>query len=432
MPELRSDFEALVRIPSVAFEGFDQNKVDEAGDEVEKLFARLGLSIQRPAIRDAKPAVFGARQAASGMPTVLLYAHYDVQPPGEDTAWSSPPFEPTERGGRLYGRGTADNKSGVIMHLGAIKALGDCGVGIKVLIEGQEENGMGGIEEFVLANGEMLKSDVIVVGDVGNYALGVPTLTTSLRGMAALDVEVETLQGEVHSGMFGGVAPDAYIALTRMLASLHDEAGDVAVAGLSRYDYQGADYDESAYRTDAGVLDGVGLIGTGTVAERLYGRASITVIGVDVPPVEGSANALIPRTRARVSIRLAPGQDPAEAQKAVKAHLESAAPWDVKVTVTLGILGEGFLAKTDGPGYASAETAMKGAYGKDTVFYGQGGSIPLVSAFLEAVPGAELIMWGTEEPQCKIHAPNESVDLAELERCIVAEALFIAGMAEKG
>jgi acetylornithine deacetylase/succinyl-diaminopimelate desuccinylase-like protein len=250
--------------------------------------------------------------------------------------------------------------------------------------------------------------------------------------MAALDVEVETLQGEVHSGMFGGVAPDAYIALTRMLASLHDEAGDVAVAGLVRYDYQGADYDESAYRRDAGVLDGVGLIGTGTVAQRLYGRASITVIGVDVPPVEGAANALIPRARARVSVRLAPGQDPAEAQKAVKAHLESAAPWDVKVTVTLGIVGEGFLAKTDGPGYASAEAAMKAAYGKDTMFYGQGGSIPLVSAFLEAVPGAELIMWGAEEPQCKIHAPNESVDLGELERCIVAEALFIAGMAEKG
>src|SRR5665811_262083 len=217
-------------------------------------------------IARAPQAVYGARPAQPGAATVLLYAHYDVQPAGEGSAWTSPPFEPTERAGRLYGRGVADDKSGIIMHAGALLALGaDCPVGVKVLIEGQEENGQGGIDEFVKANAELLKADVIVISDVGNYSIGVPTLTTSLRGMAALDVEVETLEGAVHSGMFGGPGPDALIALTRMIATLHDADGTVAVKGLDVIDYDGAPYDEAAFRKDAGVLPGVDLIGAGSI-----------------------------------------------------------------------------------------------------------------------------------------------------------------------
>ena len=270
-----------------------------------------------------------------------------------------------------------------------------------------------------------------MVSDVGNYALGVPTLTTSLRGMAACDIEVETLEGAVHSGMFGGPAPDSLIALCRMVATLHDDKGDVAVKGLATREYDGAEYDEAAFRADAGVLPGVGLIGSGSIGRRLYGKPSISVIGIDAPAVDGAANALIPRARARVSVRLAPGQEPADAQKAVEDHLEAAAPWNVRVKVKPGTTGEGFLAKTDGPAYAAATTAMAAAYGKDVVHYGEGGSIPLVAAFLGAIPGAEMILWGAEEPQCKIHAPNESVDLGELERCTLAEALFISGMCEQ-
>jgi acetylornithine deacetylase/succinyl-diaminopimelate desuccinylase-like protein len=354
-----------------------------------------------------------------------------VQPAGEDSAWTSPPFEPTARAGRLYGRGAADDKSGIIMHAGALLALGaDCPVGVKVLIEGQEENGQGGIEEFVKANAELLKADVIVISDVGNYSIGVPTLATSLRGMAALDVEVETLEGAVHSGMFGGPAPDALVALTRMIATLHDADGTVAVKELDVIEYDGAPYDEAAFRNDAGVLPGVDLIGSGSIADRLYGRPSINVIGIDAPLVDGAANALIPKARARVSVRLAPSQDPAEAQGVVAKHLEAAAPWHVKVKVTPGTVGEGFLAKTDGPAYAAATDAMAAAFQKDVVHYGEGGSIPLVAGFLEAQPTAEMILWGCLEPQCKVHAPNESVDLAEVERCVLAEALFIAGMAD--
>ena len=433
MPGLRADLERLVRLPSVAFEDFPEEPVKRAGAAVAELMKKAGLpEVRLVDIARAPQTVFGARPAQPGAPTVLLYAHYDVQPAGEDSAWTSPPFEPTERDGRLYGRGASDDKSGIIMHAGALLALGaDCPVGVKVLIEGQEENGQGGIEEFVKANAELLKSDVIVISDLGNYSIGVPTLTTSLRGMAALDVEVETLEGAVHSGMFGGPAPDALIALTRMIATLHDADGTVAVKGLDVIEYDGAEYDESAFRKDAGVPPGVDLIGTGSIADRLYGRPSINVIGIDAPLVDGAANALIPKARARVSVRLAPSQDPAEAQGVVAKHLEAAAPWHVKVKVTPRTVGEGFLAKTDGPAYAAATDAMAAAFQKDVVHYGEGGSIPLVAGFLEAQPTAEMILWGCLEPQCKVHAPNESVDLAEVEHCVLAEALFIAGMAEK-
>ena len=433
VPGLRADLEKLVRLPSVAFDDFPDEPVTQAGEAVAELMKKAGLpEVRMVDVARAPQAVYGARPAQPGAPTVLLYAHYDVQPAGEDSAWTSPPFEPTERAGRLYGRGAADDKSGIIMHAGALLALGpDCRAGVKVLIEGQEENGQGGIEEFVKANAELLKADVIVISDVGNYSLGVPTLTTSLRGTAALDVEVETLEGAVHSGMFGGPAPDALIALTRMIATLHDADGTVAVKGLDVVEYDGADYDEAAFRKDAGVLPGVDLVGAGSIAQRLYGRPAINVIGIDAPVVDGAANALIPKARARVSVRLAPGQDPAEAQRVVAGHLEAVAPWHVKVKVTPGGVGEGFLARTDGPAYAAATEAMAAAFQKDVVHYGEGGSIPLVAAFLAAQPAAEMILWGCEEPQCKIHAPNESVDLAEVERCVLAEALFIARMAEK-
>ena len=431
MPRLTEELRQLVRLPSVSFPGFPTAPVEQTGAAVARLLTEAGLpDVRMLDVPRAPQAVFGERPAQPGAPTVLLYAHYDVQPAGPEDAWTSPPFTPTERGGRLYGRGAADDKSGIVMHAGALLALGDgCRVGVKVLIEGQEEADGDGMEEFVKAHTELLHADVIVVADLGNFALGVPTLTTSLRGVAACDVEVETLNGAVHSGMFGGPAPDALIALSRMIATLHDDKGDVAVKGLSTVAYEGAAYDEAAYRADAGVLDGVNLIGSGTIADRLYGKPSVNVLGIDAPRVDGAANALIPRARARVSVRLAPGQEPAGALEAVGAHLEAAAPWNVRGKVTAVGVGEGFVARTDGPAFAAATKAMAAAYGKDVVRYGEGGSIPLVAAFRAALPQAEVILWGAEEPQCRIHAPDESVDLGELERCIVAEALFIAGMA---
>ena len=276
---------------------------------------------------------------------------------------------------------------------------------------------------------DLVAADAIVIADSGNLSLGMPTLTTSLRGAAAVDVTVQTLAGPVHSGSFGGAAPDALVALCRIIATLHDEAGSVAVEGLDRIAYAGADYVESAYRTDAGVLSGVQLIGVGSIADRLFASPSINVIGIDAPPTDGALNALVPRARARISVRLAPGQDPAEALRLVERHVRAAAPWGVRVTVTPNGTGEGFLARTDGPAFAAAADALHAAFGRDVVHYGQGGSIPLVAALKRIVPGAEMILWGAEEPLCKIHAPDESVDLGELQRMVLAEALFLAELA---
>jgi acetylornithine deacetylase/succinyl-diaminopimelate desuccinylase-like protein len=431
MPQLRADLARLVRLPSVAFEGYPEEPVRLAAAAVADLLRTAGMPhVDLLEIPGGPPVVYAARPAAPGAPTVLLYAHYDVQPADDASAWTSSPFEPTERAGRLYGRGAADDKSGIVMHTGALQALGaDRRVGVKVLIEGQEEIGCGSLDDVVLRHPELVAADAVVIADSGNHSLGVPTLTTSLRGMVAVDVTVETLAGPVHSGSFGGAAPDALVALCRIIATLHDEAGDVAVEDLDRHAYAGAGYEESAYRTHAGVLPGVELIGGADIADRLFARPSINVIGIDAPAVDGALNALVPRVRARLSVRLAPGQDPAAALRLVEQHLRSLAPWGARVTVTPVNTGEGFLARTDGPAYAAAAGALRAAFGRDVVQYGQGGSIPLVAAFQRAAPGAEIILWGTLEPLCKMHAPDESVDLGELQRMVLAEALFLAALA---
>jgi acetylornithine deacetylase/succinyl-diaminopimelate desuccinylase-like protein len=429
MDAARDELAALVRIPSVAFAGFPEEPVRRAAAAVLDLVRGVGIDARLVDVPGSPPAVFGERPARPGAPTVLLYAHYDVQPAGPDAAWASPAFEPVERDGRLFGRGAADDKAGVVMHVAALRALGaDCTVGVKVLIEGAEEVGGGGIEEFVAANAAALAADAIVVADAGNAALGEPTLTTSLRGMAKLLVTVTTLSAPVHSGSYGGPAPDALVALVRLLASLHSPAGDVAVEGLIADAYDGAAEDELAFRGDAGVLAGVDLPGTGSLAERLYVRPAITIIGLDAPAVEGAANAVVPTARAMVSVRLAPGQDPARAKAAVTAHLRALAPWNVRLEIADAGGGEGFLARTDGPAYAAATRALGLAFGRPVVRCGQGGSIPLVAAFRRAVPGAEIILWGPEEPRSRIHGPDESVDVDELARCVLAETLFLADL----
>ena len=430
MPAARADLERLVAIPSVAFDGSPAEPLRRAAEAVVDLLRAAGLDAVRLLdVPRSPPAVLAERPAAPGAPTVLLYAHYDVQPAGSDEDWTSPPFTPVEREGRLYGRGAADDKSGIVMHAAALRALGaDARVGVKVLIEGAEETGLGGLEELVRDQPELAAADAIVIADAGNHALGRPTLTTSLRGTAKILVEVRTLAGPVHSGTYGGPAPDALTALIAMLATLHDAAGNVAVPGLDAVPYGGASYDEPAFRRDAGVLAGVALAGSGPIAEQLFSRPAITVIGIDAPAVDGAANAVVPRARAAVSVRVPPGRDPGAARDAVVRHLQAAAPWRSVLVFTDAGGGEGFLARTDGPACAAAARALEIAFGRPASHFGQGGSIPLVAAFHEAAPGAEMILWGAEEPRARIHAPDESVDLAELERCILAEALFLAAL----
>lgn len=431
MPEVRADLEKLVRIPSVSLPGFDNKPVrDMAGAVVDVLKAAGVENARLVEVEGGNPMVFGEIEGPAGSPTVLLYAHYDVQPPGSDDEWESPPFEPTERNGRLYGRGAADDKSGIAMHAGALKVFGGKPpVGIKVVIEGEEETDSH-LDGYVLENPEPFQADVIIMSDIGNWKVGEPTLTTGLRGLAVCDVEVRTLKGEVHSGMFGGPAPDALLVLIKLLSKLHDEKGNLAVKGFVHKEWDGFDYPEDIYRETSGLLAEVPLVGEGSISDRLWANASVTVLGLDAPAVEGAPNTLIPRAKAVVSMRVPPDMDAVKARGLLADYLRSSAPWGVEVNVTEGQSGPGFLAETGGRAYTAAKRAMKEAYGKDAVLMGQGGSAPLISNLATVAPRAEIIMWGAEDTAAAIHSPNESVDLAELERCVLAEALLLEYLSE--
>ena len=429
MPGVRADLERLVRIPGCAFDGFPREDIDRAATEVERILRDAGYPTVTRIEPGGSPAVYAEAPGPAGSPTVLLYAHYDVQPAGDLAAWHSDPWEPTERDGRLYGRGAADDKSGVVIHAALMRAFGGrppCTV--KVIVEGEEEWG-GPFEEYPRANPALFDADAIVVADVGNLRIGEPTFTTALRGMAEAYLEIRTLEGPVHSGMFGGPAPDALMALITALASLRDENGDCAVEGVGGFDWQGADYPEDVFRSVAGVVDGQPLTGTRSIASRLCSRPVANVVGIDAPAVDGAINAVIPWARAKVSLRLPPGVDPEAAQERLIAHLRAHVPWGVAAEVTPGRPGNGIAVDTTGPAYAAARRAMRAAYGRDAVEIGAGGSIPLLDELRAAVPRAELLLFGAQDPLARIHAPNESVDLAELERSVLAETLFVAELA---
>jgi acetylornithine deacetylase/succinyl-diaminopimelate desuccinylase-like protein len=434
MPAVRADLERLVRIPSIAFEGFPEEPVRDAADATAAIVSAAGLGgVRLLDVPGSPPAVYGELPAPPGAPTVLLYAHYDVQPAGPEDAWLSPPFEPTERDGRLYGRGAADDKSGIAMHSATLRALTASGapaLGIKVVVEGEEETGGGNFERFVEREPELFAADAIVVADSGNWKIGEPTLTTTLRGLAELYVEVATLERPVHSGLFGGAVPDAFVALTRMLATLHDDRGDIAVPGLRGREWDGLPVDPDELRANAGVLDGVELIGSGSIASHLYTRPSLTWIGLDgVPTIETAANAIVPRARAKLSLRVAPGDDPVASRHEIMRHLESVVPWGAQLTLTEGAIAHGFAASEGGPAYQAAAAALEDAYGKPAVKVGSGGSIPLVTTLAQAVPQAEIIVWGAQDEAAAIHSANESVDLAELERAALAQALLVERLA---
>ncbi|MFD8686433.1 dipeptidase [Streptomyces sp. NPDC059651] len=430
MPRARADLSELVSIPSVADpRQYPPEECRRAAQWVADAFTEAGLhDVHLVETPDGSNAVIGHRPPPPGAPTVLLYCHYDVQPPLDDEAWTTPPFTLTERDGRWYGRGTADCKGNIVMHLTALRALGDdLPVGLKFVAEGSEEQGTGGLEEYVAAHRELFTADALLVCDTGNAAVGVGTATTSLRGLVNVVVTVDTLAGEVHSGMFGGPAPDALAALIQLLSTLRDpESGATRIEGLDASDtWEGAGYDEEQFRTDAGVLDGVPLTGTGSVADRLWARPAVTVLGIDCPPVVGSAAAVPATARARVSLRIPPGTDAAAARTALTGHLTTGAPWGVRVKVEPESAGSPFRAATDGAAYGALGRAMHAVYGKPMTYLGQGGSIPLCNVLADAYPTAEIILMGVEEPQCLIHAPNESVDPTEIQHMAQVEALFL-------
>lgn len=429
MPTAREELAALVAMRSVADpRQFPPDECRRAAEWVKDAFVSAGVShVELVDTSDGSAAVVGHQPGPEGAPTVLLYCHYDVQPPGDQNLWQSDPFTLTERDGRWYGRGASDCKGNLVMHLLALRALGaPFPVGIRIVAEGSEEMGTGGLENLVEERPELFAADMILIADTGNAEVGRPTVTTTLRGIANVVVHVETMAGEVHSGMYGGPAPDALAALVQMLSTLRDEDGNTTVSGLpSDGEWTGVDYPEDRFRSDAGVLDGVRLAGTGRVADAVWARPALTILGIDCPPVVGSAAAIQPRASARLNLRVPPELDPLRAQDALVAHLEAAAPWGARVTVERESIGAPFRAKTDGPGYTALGEAMAEAYEKPLGSVGQGGSIPLCNVLAQVFPHAEIALFGVEEPRCLIHAPNESVDPSEIANLAVAEALFL-------
>ncbi|WP_141391309.1 dipeptidase [Cellulosimicrobium cellulans] len=437
-PALRADLESLVRVPSVSNAAFDQAHVAASADAVAALLRDAGMpEVQVLHARTADgtqgaPAVVARRPAPDGAPTVLLYAHHDVQPPGDAATWETDPFEPTERDGRLYGRGAADDKAGVVAHLGALRALaasteiGDLPVGVTVFVEGEEEIGSPTFLPFLTQYRDLLAADVIVVADSSNWKIGVPALTTSLRGLVDCEVEVAVLDHAVHSGMFGGPVLDAVTLLARLIATLHDDAGNVAVPGLVTAAEPTVDYAEADFRADSSLLDGAALAGEGSIAGRLWTKPAIAVIGLDAPSVAHASNTLTPRATAKLSVRLAPGQDPAAAMAALRTHLESNAPLGARVTVRDGEQGKPFLAPGDSDAMRAARWAFATSWGTDPVDIGVGGSIPFIADLLEVFPDAAILVTGVEDPDSRAHGANESVHLGELEKVVLAEALLLA------
>ena len=430
LPGVRADLERLVAIPSVSSDAAAAGHVRASAEEVARQLRAAGMpEVEVVCAAGGLPAVLARRPGPPGSRTVLLYAHHDVQPVGDPRDWASEPFTPAERDGRLYGRGAADDKAGVAVHCAALRALGDDpDVGVVVLVEGEEEIGSPTLPALLAAHRDRLAADVLVLADSTNWRVGVPALTTTLRGGVNGLVEVRTLDHAVHNGVYGGAVPDALTALARLLATLHDERGDVAVAGLARAAADPLDLTDERLRADAGVLDGVELVGSGALTARLWTAPALSVIGIDAPPTETAGMVLVPAARARLTLRIAPDDDPVAARELLVRHLEQHAPWGARVTVTAGEPVAPFRADTSGPAYAAARAAYAEAWGVAPVEIGVGGSIGFLAPFARAFPDAEVLITGVEDPDTRAHAPDESLHLGDFARACLAEALLLRAL----
>jgi acetylornithine deacetylase/succinyl-diaminopimelate desuccinylase-like protein len=433
----------LVAIPGIAWPSFDRSPLERSAEAVADLLRSAGLGDVRILASDKPdgapggPAVVARRPAAEGKPTILLYAHHDVQPQGDEALWETEPFTAVEKDGRLYGRGAADDKAGIMAHIAAYAAVSEVfgaglGLGVTFFIEGEEEAGSPTFRPFLEANRELLRADVIVVADSSNWKVGIPALTTSLRGLVDGTIEVQVLEHAVHSGMFGGPVLDAPTLLARLIATLHDDDGNVAIPGLVASDNASVDFPEADYRADASVLDGVRLAGTGSIASRLWTKPALSIIGFDAPAVDMASNTLLPKARAKFSLRLAPGQVPEEAMDAVRRHVEANAPFGAKVTFTPGESGNPFQTNTSSAAAAVAMWALGEAWGVPAVETGIGGSIPFIADLTELYPDVQILVTGVEDPDSRAHSANESLHLGDFRKAILAEALLLARLNSNG
>jgi acetylornithine deacetylase/succinyl-diaminopimelate desuccinylase-like protein len=430
---------SLVSIPGIAWDAFDASELERSSEAVAGLLRETDVFESVEILRSATPAgpmgapaVVATRAARNSKPTILLYAHHDVQPTGADDLWESEPFKTEIRNGRMYGRGAADDKAGVISHVYSIKALreltnNDFDLGLVVFIEGEEEAGSPSFENFLVENKPKLASEVIIVADSGNWTTEVPAITTTLRGLVSLEFEVSTLDHAVHSGMYGGAVPDAMLALTKILGSMWDKNGSVSISGLISENSVDLAYSEKDLRVDSGLLPSTLPIGEGGILSRLWTKPSLTLIGLDYPSVAISSNTLVPSVRAKLSLRIAPGQGPSEALEALKSHILAHNPLGAQIDFGAVELGKPFSLGESGWAKDLASRALRSAYGFDSVDIGIGGSIPFI-ADLEAVfPGVQVLVTGVEDPDSRAHSPNESLDIETLRKAIIAQTLILLG-----
>jgi acetylornithine deacetylase/succinyl-diaminopimelate desuccinylase-like protein len=431
-PRIRAELERLVRIPSVSAPGFDERQVRRSADATAAWLRRSGFEdARRLELPGSHPAVYGSVRGPAGSPRILLYAHHDVQPPGPGDLWESLPFEPSERDGRLFGRGTADDKAGIAVHMAAMRAwAGKPPLDVAVLVEGEEETGSTHLPEFLERYQSLLRADAVVIADCSNWAIGQPTLITSLRGIVDCVVDVRTLDHAVHSGKYGGPVPDALTVLCRLIATLHDTAGQVAVKGLHLGPPHAMDFPESLLRDITGLRPGVQFLGDGPLSQQIWAQPAVAVLGVDAPRVTGAAHTIVPSGRASISVRLAPGDDAGRAFQAIQEHLLSQPVWGAEVSVTRDHQGEPFAVDTSGPVFEAFRRSCADTWNCLPVEAGSGGSLPLVSALAAMYPDMALLLTGVDDPDSRAHSENESVHLGELRQCCVNEALLLGYLAD--
>ena len=434
-----AELKHLVTYPSLAFEGYERAPLEASADAVVTLLQKLGLQELQQLTEHGSdgtasgPAIIGRRPSAANKPTVLLYAHHDVQPVGDRAAWNTDPWEATEINGRIYGRGTADDKAGILVHYAAIQALeellgADHGLGLTVFIEGEEEIGSPFFSQFLSRHKELLEADTIIVADSANWSTDVPALTTSLRGLLDGVIEVTVAEHPVHSGLFGGPMLDAITVLSRIIAQLHTPDGELAIPGLEQSRWAEVVYDEDDYRSQTGAVEGLRLAGKGTLADRMWNKAALNIIGIDTKRISEASNSIVHTASAKFSLRLGPGMDPQKTMSALTNHIEAMDNFGATVKIYSGEAGKPFVVDGGAPYSRMMKQALTDAWGSEAIETGLGGSIPFVAELAAVYPEAEILLTGIEDPDTKAHAPNESLDLSVLRHAIEAEVLLLARM----
>ena len=409
----------LVRIQSISSDKNHRDQVDESAQFVQNIFADLGLNTQTIKVPGGMPAVVAHTEIDPAKKTVLLYAHHDVQPVGDETLWNTEPFEPQVIDGRLFGRGSGDNKSGVVVHYHVVKQLLDeLPVNLKIFIEGEEEIGSPTMTEFINQNRDALESDVIIIADSGNVRIGTPTITTTLRGLVDAIIEVDQPMRPIHSGVGGGVVPDAFLVLSKIISSFHNEKGELLIEGLTPTEMQVTELEESFLKKMLGSED-INLFDTESISKRLWLEPALDVLAIDAPPVSEAVNLVIPKAKAKISLRLPPTEDPEHAMKMLEEHVMKNVPWNASVKFIPNSKGSGVVADPDKPFTTELVKNFNEIWKEDTAFIGVGGSIPFANDFVREFPNAELVLVGAADEELgNAHAPNESVQIDHIEMLI--------------